>query len=389
MKKITIFGSTGSIGNNALSVISMYPEKFSIYGLTANYNINSLIKQCLKFLPKIVVVNNNIIALDLKKKLRGKFCKTEVLFGKKALIYLASILEYNTIIAAISGSAGLGSIIAGIKSKKQILLANKESLVMAGEVIMNLAHNNNVEILPIDSEHSAIFQCLQRGSKCNNEISKITLTSSGGPFLRRKLDSLYNITPEEACSHPKWIMGKKISIDSATMMNKGFEIIEAFWLFNIPSKQIDVIIHPQSIIHSLVSYIDGSVLAQLSIPDMKIPILYALSFPNRLKLELLEFNLSKISLLSFEEPDYNKFICLTLARQALLSGGTASTILNAANEVAVHAFLSCQISFLDIPKIIENVLNALPYQSILSLDDIFNADKLATKIAKSFIKKLI
>lgn len=352
MKKILILGSTGSIGVNTLTVVSEFPEEFEVTGITANENIELLQKQILEFKPKSVVIKDISKAAELKTRVNGT---VEILAGEEGLIEITKRGNYDILVSSLVGFAGLAPTIEAIKLRKRIALANKETLVAAGEIITSLCEEYQTELIPVDSEHSAIFQCLVGESK--NEILKLILTASGGPFLNKSANELKNVTIAEALNHPNWKMGNKITIDSATMMNKGLEVIEAHWLFKLPKEKIEVLIHPQSIIHSMVEFVDSSIKAQLSLPDMKVPIQYALTYPQRLKSKFVETNFPKISKLTFFEPDFVKFPCLKLAYDAIGTGGTAPCILNAANEIAVGLFLNGKIGFQQIPEIIESVLN--------------------------------
>ncbi len=369
MKKILVLGSTGSIGINTLELVRNFPGQFEIAGLSTNSNIEILEKQIEEFKPANVVVVNELKAEELKKKIGNK---CEVISGEKGLTEISSLGNYDVFVSALVGFAGLSPTICAIKQKKRIALANKETLVVAGEIIIKLCKEYGVELLPIDSEHSAIFQCLVGESK--NDISKIILTASGGPFLNKKKNELENVTIAEALNHPNWKMGNKITIDSATMMNKGLEMIEAYWLFNLPKEKIDVVIHPQSIIHSMVEFNDGSIKAQLSSPDMKLPILYALTYPKRYNYSGVPTDLKKISQLTFFEPDFDKFACLKKAYDVIEEGGTAPCILNAANEIAVDRFLSGKIKFTQIPELIDDALNSIDKHSDGALETIFECD---------------
>lgn len=369
MKKLLILGSSGSIGKNTIELVRAFPEEFEIVGLSVNQNTEELEKQINEFKIKTVVVNDDDKATELKN-LIGSKC--EILSGDKGLIEIVKRNNYDILVTALVGFAGLAPTIEAIKLKKRIALANKETLVVAGELIINLAKKYGAEILPVDSEHSAIFQCLIGEDK--NHINKIILTASGGPFLKKKKEELANVTIEEALNHPNWKMGNKITIDSATMMNKGLELIEAFWLFQLPKEKIEIIIHPQSVIHSMVEFVDGSLKAQLSSPDMKLPILYALSYPSRFDYSGVTTNLKKIANLTFFEPDFDKFVCLKIAYDVISEGGTSPCILNAANEIAVDSFLKGKIKFMQIPELIETALNKIEKKNIFELDDVFETD---------------
>jgi len=387
-KRISLLGSTGSIGDSTLDVVGRHPERFSVYALTAHRNGDKLVEQCLRFKPEVAVVGDADTAASVAAKLRAAGCKTEVTYGPQALVDVSKSDGCDTVVAAIVGAAGLEPSLAAARAGKRILLANKEALVMSGAIFMDAVRDNGAILLPVDSEHNAIFQCLPRESALHGGVSKIILTASGGPFRTREPSSLVDITPEEACKHPNWVMGRKISVDSATMMNKGLEVIEAHWLFNLPGDRIDVLIHPQSVIHSLVSYVDGSVLAQLGNPDMRTPIAHALAFPDRVDSGVAQLDLAQIAQLSFEKPDYMRFPCLALAMKALAEGGVASAALNAANEIAVEAFLTRRIGFMAIAQVVDAVLNALPNREASSLADVVDADAAARRAAHAFIDGL-
>ena len=378
MKKILILGSTGSIGINTLNVIRKFPDKFVISALTVNKRIDLLEPQIEEFKPEFVVVQNKDFAKELKSKIKGK---CEVLSGKEGLLYAAANIEYDVLIGAMVGFAGLAPTIEAIKRGKRIALANKETLVVAGELVTELCRKYNAQIIPVDSEHSAIYQCLV-GEK-DNQVNKLILTASGGPFLNISKETFCNVTVEQALNHPNWNMGNKITIDSASMMNKGLEVIEAHWLFGISKNKIEVVIHPQSIIHSLVEFIDGSIKAQLGLPDMKLPIQYALSFPERLANDFPRVSLQEIGNLNFYEPDFNKFECLKIAYDVLETGGVAPCILNAANEVAVEKFLNGQIKFSYIPAIINQALDNFENHKQPDLEMIFEYDHLTREFAKN------
>ena len=359
-KRLTLLGSTGSIGDSTLDVVARHPERFLVYALTAHRNGDKLVEQCLRFHPEVAVVGDAATAAQVAAKLREANCKTEVTYGPQALVDVSKSEGCDTVVAAIVGAAGLAPSLAAARAGKRILLANKEALVMSGAIFMDAVRDHGAVLLPVDSEHNAIFQCLPREAALHGGVSKIILTASGGPFRTREPASLVNVTPDEACKHPNWVMGRKISVDSATMMNKGLEVIEAHWLFALPGERIEVLIHPQSVIHSMVSYADGSVLAQLGNPDMRTPIAHALAFPDRIDSGVAQLDLVQVASLSFEKPDYARFPCLALAMKALAEGGIASAALNAANEVAVEAFLERKIGFMAIAQVVDAVLNALP-----------------------------
>ncbi|MCS7053389.1 MAG: 1-deoxy-D-xylulose-5-phosphate reductoisomerase [Ignavibacterium sp.] len=371
MKKVLILGSTGSIGVNSLNVIREHPDKFQVVGITTNSNIELLEQQINEFNPKIVAVKDVSQAKALKKRLNSSI---EILSGEDGIINAALNSDYDILIGAMVGFSGLLPTIEAIKKGKRIALANKETLVVAGEIVTGLVAEFSAEIIPVDSEHSAIYQCLVGENL--EEVEKIILTASGGPFLNKDKSFFENATVEEALNHPNWKMGNKITIDSATMMNKGLEVIEAHWLFGLPAEKIEVVVHPQSIIHSMVQFQDGSIKAQLGLPDMKLPIQYALSFPERLNNNFTRTNLPSIKTFTFFEPDFDKFECLSLAYQALRSGGNAPCILNAANEIAVEKFLLGKIKFSEISKIIYEALSKIEHQKSPSLDDIIECDKI-------------
>jgi 1-deoxy-D-xylulose-5-phosphate reductoisomerase len=388
LENIVILGSTGSIGSNALEVLKLHKEKYRVFALTANKNVGLLTQQCLEFAPFYAVASDQTANEQLKKNLLSSNSKTIVLEHSESLEWLASHEKTSTVISAIVGAAGLKPTMAAANTGKKILLANKETLVMAGELFVKAVKHSKATLIPIDSEHNAILQVLPQNKKLNdksNGIRKILLTASGGPFRTFSAEQLLHVTPKEALRHPNWVMGRKITIDSATMMNKGLEIIEAFWLFGIPASDIEVIIHPQSIIHSLVEYIDGSTLAQLGNPDMRTPIAYALSHPERIESGVLGLDLIKTKKLDFESPDLDKFPCLGLAYKALEMGQNAPTILNAANEVAVDAFLNESIAFNQIAELIEFCLDTIESQSIDSIDTVLDIDKKTRYLALSWI----
>ncbi len=377
MKKVFILGSTGSIGVNTLEVIRCFPDKFQVSGLTANSNIDLLEKQVLEFKPSIIVVSDETAAETLRKKLNNKF---EILDGEQSLALVAKNADYDILVSSLVGFVGLAPTIEGIKRGKRIALANKETLVVAGELITKLLKENGSVLLPIDSEHSAIFQCLI-GEKIE-EVDKLIITASGGPFLNHNSEMLKKVSIKEALSHPNWKMGNKITIDSASLMNKGLEVIEAHWLFGFNQKKIEVVIHPQSIVHSMVEFIDGSIKAQLSLPDMKLPIQFALSYPERFKSRYVNTKFSDIKNLSFYEPDYERFECLKLAYQVLEQEGTTSCILNASNEVAVSKFLGGQINFTQIPEMIKESLNKMENHKSPDIDTIIECDRQTREFAE-------
>ena len=356
---LTILGSTGSIGESTLDVVSRHPEKFRVFALAGHRQVDKLAAQCKQFRPEYAVVGDADHAAELEKKLKQEGIDTQVLYGSQALIDVASADEVSGVMCAIVGAAGLPSALAAAQKGKTIYLANKETLVVSGALFMETARQNGATVLPIDSEHNAIFQVLPRdytGRLNEHGINSIILTASGGPFLNTDLSTFDSITPEQAVKHPNWSMGRKISVDSASMMNKGLELIEAHWLFNCPPEKLEVVIHPQSVIHSMVRYRDGSVLAQLGNPDMRTPIAYCLGLPERIDSGVGELDFGALSALTFQKPDFDRFPCLKLAYQAMNAGGAAPCVLNAANEVAVAAFLDKRIKFTDIVKVVAHCL---------------------------------
>ena len=383
---VIILGSTGSIGVNTLEVLSIHKELFEVFALVANSSVDSLLEQCKKFKPKYAHINKEEDAKFLTTSLKKFKIKTEILFGKDTLNKLVSLEEVDTVVCAISGSAGLESSLNAVQSGKKILLANKESLVMCGSLFMDLAEKYNSIILPVDSEHNALHQCFSANS--TKSIEKIILTASGGPFLESNINELKNATPEQALNHPTWSMGKKISIDSATMMNKGLEIIEAMYLFKLEISQIDTLIHPQSLIHSMVCYKDGSIIMQASKNDMKIPISYCLGWPERISSGIEPIDLTKQSSLNFFEVSKDKFPCFYLAKQAGTEGESFPTAMNAANEIAVQAFLEEKIKFTDIFKIIFEVLEKHHKKNLSSVEDVYEVDKNSRENAIKQIKKI-
>lgn len=403
MQRITILGATGSIGVSTLQVLALHPERYSVYALTAHSSVDVLAAQCEQFRPQRAVVGTADAALALQHLLTQKGLQIQIDYGTDALCEVASAAECDTVMAAIVGAAGLAPTLAAANAGKKILLANKEALVMSGQLFMDAVSKNGAMLLPIDSEHNAIFQCLpsitqqhqqyqqyqqyqQPQQPCHQGVAKIILTASGGPFLKRSVNTLDAVTPEEAVTHPNWSMGRKISVDSATMMNKGLEVIEAHYLFDVAVDQIEVLIHPQSVIHSMVSYVDGSVIAQLGQPDMRTPIAHALAFPERIASGVVPLDLAEIAQLNFERPDFERFPCLKLAYQALQTGGTAPAILNAANEVAVEAFLNREIGFRVIDQLIARVMDKLPSTSMSNLENLFVQDKAARDLARACLQ---
>lgn len=390
MKALTLLGSTGSIGVSTLNVLSQHPDKYRVYALTANRSVETMFEQCKQFTPDIAVMLDEQAAEKLAKKLQEINSPTQVLSGEKSLVDVAESDNTDYVMAAIVGAAGLLPTLAAAKSGKHILLANKEALVMSGGLFMREVEANGATLLPVDSEHNAIWQCLPVGNQQQHHfegkgVRRIILTASGGPFRDYAVADLENVTPEQAVAHPNWSMGQKISVDSATMMNKGLEVIEAHWLFGMASDQIDVLLHRQSIIHSMVDYVDGSVLAQMGNPDMRTPIANALAWPNRIDSGVAPLDLVAAGRLDFAAADHQHFPCLALAYQALNAGGTSTAILNAANEIAVEAFLNRQLKFTGIAKLIEEVLAKIPASNGDSLEEILNDDLQARSIAKQLI----
>lgn len=383
-RKLAILGSTGSVGTQTLEVVELYPDHFSITVLTAGKNADLLIQQALKFKPSAIVVSDKSAYEKVKDALEGK--GIEVNFGEEALIDVVQRDDIDIVLTAVVGAVGLKPTVAAIEAGKDIALANKETLVVAGELITNLIEKNNVKLLPVDSEHSAIFQCL--AGEEENPIEKIILTASGGPFRGMSRNDLVSVTKVEALKHPNWSMGAKITIDSASLMNKGLEVIEAKWLFGLEADQVDVIIHRQSIVHSLLQFEDGSLKAQMGLPDMKLPIQYALTFPKRFKNDFPRFNFLDYPTLTFEQPDMEVFKNLKLAYQALEAGGNAPCVLNGANEVVVEAFLNDQVGFLEMSDIIEETLCQVKSQKTLSLEDYLQFDLESRTVARSLIERI-
>jgi 1-deoxy-D-xylulose-5-phosphate reductoisomerase len=381
MKRLAVLGSTGSIGVNTLHIVRQFPERFEIISLSAGANIQLLKQQILQFRPKVVSVLNKELSEALRRDLPD--ISVEIVHGVEGLIQVATHPEVDQVVSAIVGAVGLIPTLSAIKTGKTIALANKEPLVMAGKIVMEEAKKSNTRIFPVDSEHSAIFQALLGHQK--EDIHRLILTASGGPFLNLPLSRLHEVTVKEALSHPHWEMGKKITIDSASLMNKGLEVIEAHWLFDIPVEKIVVQIHPQSVVHSMVEYIDGSVVAQMGITDMRIPISYALSFPQRLPLNLPPLNLSQCGGLTFLPPDPERFPCLQLAYHSIQIGETMPSILNAANEVAVNAFLEGSIKFTEIPFLLRRVMEDHEVKRINTIEDILRADHWARERAKAIL----
>ena len=387
---LTILGSTGSIGESTLDVVSRHPEKFRVFALAGHRQVNKLAAQCKQFRPEYAVVGDAGHAAELEKKLKQEGISTQVLYGSQALIDVASADEVGGVMCAIVGAAGLPSALAAAQKGKTIYLANKETLVVSGALFMETARQNGATVLPIDSEHNAIFQVLPRdytGRLNEHGINSIILTASGGPFLNTDLSIFDSITPEQAVKHPNWSMGRKISVDSASMMNKGLELIEAHWLFNCPPEKLEVVIHPQSVIHSMVRYRDGSVLAQLGNPDMRTPIAYCLGLPERIDSGVGELDFGALSALTFQKPDFDRFPCLKLAYQAMNAGGAAPCVLNAANEVAVAAFLDKRIKFTDIAKVVAYCLAQDFSDGHHDIEGLLAQDAQTRRQAEAFIGK--
>jgi 1-deoxy-D-xylulose-5-phosphate reductoisomerase len=388
MQYITILGATGSIGVSTLDVLARHPERYSVYALSAHSRVEELAAQCEQFRPSRAVVGSAAAADRLRRLLAGKNLTIDIDHGEAALCAIASDPQVDAVMAAIVGAAGLAPTLAAARAGKKVLLANKEALVMSGQLFMDAVVDSGAVLLPIDSEHNAIFQSLPHGYgrvPAAAGVARIMLTASGGPFLTRDVATLDTVTPEQACKHPKWAMGRKISVDSATMMNKGLEVIEAHWLFGAPAAQIEVLIHPQSVIHSLVSYVDGSVLAQLGNPDMRTPIAHALAWPERIASGVAQLDLAQIATLQFQRPDLERFPCLALAFEALRAGGTVPALLNAANEVAVQAFLDLQIGFRQIEQVVAHVIETVPHGAASSIAAVMEQDGLARRAAANFI----
>ena len=387
---LTLLGSTGSIGVSTLDVAARHPDRFEVVALTANRDVDGLKAQCERWRPRYAVMADEDCAAALDRALRPLCPEVTVLGGASGLEEVARAPETDYVMAAIVGAAGLLPTLAAARAGKRVLLANKEALVMAGTLFMEAVRANGAELLPIDSEHNAIFQCLpisSRGDLDHAGVRRILLTASGGPFRTRPLSALRHVSPDEACAHPNWVMGRKISVDSATLMNKGLEIVEACWLFDTGPDRVVVVLHPQSIIHSLVEYKDGSVLAELGNPDMRTPIAHALAWPERIASGVAPLDLFTVARLDFEPPDVTRFPCLQLAREALAAGGTATAVLNASNEVAVAAFLDRQLSFLDIPAVVEDTLERVPNHAGSSLEAVLAADAAARIAATSAVRE--
>jgi 1-deoxy-D-xylulose-5-phosphate reductoisomerase len=386
VRRVAVLGSTGSIGVNTLDVLARHPDRYTVAALAASSRREALFEQCLQFQPRVAVLQEPAQAQALAADLRRAGSTTEVLCGPQALVEVASSADVQTVMAAIVGAAGLPSTLAAASSGKQVLVANKESLVLAGALVVDAARRSGATIVPIDSEHNAIFQCMPATLATGvapKGVRRILLTASGGPFLRTSREQMAGVTPEQACAHPRWRMGRKISVDSATLMNKGLELIEACVLFGMEPAAVSVVVHPQSIVHSLVEYVDGSILAQLGNPDMRTPIAHALGWPDRIASGVESLDLVAAARLDFEAPDVVRFPSLSLARAAAEAGGTAPAALNAANEVAVAAFLEGRLGFLAIPAVIEGVMSAHHNAPARGLDDVLESDRWARQLAQS------
>ena len=389
MQGITILGATGSIGASTLDVVARHPGRYRVYALSAHSRVEELAASCRQFRPQRAVVGSPEAAASLAALIAD--LPTSVEYGEAALCDIASHADTDIVMAAIVGAAGLAPTLAAARASKKILLANKEALVMSGQLFMDAVREHKATLLPVDSEHNAIFQALPASyarvpGACG--VAKILLTASGGPFLNRAVDTLGSVTPDEACKHPNWVMGRKISVDSATMMNKGLEVIEAHWLFGAPADLIEVVIHPQSVIHSMVSYVDGSVLAQLGNPDMRTPIANALAYPDRIDSGVAQLDLTQMAALQFFAPDFERFPCLALAFDALRAGGTAPALLNAANEVAVQAFLERRIGFRDIDRVIRHALDVVPHGPAPSIEAVLDQDARARAAANDAVSTI-
>ncbi|HUN69200.1 MAG TPA: 1-deoxy-D-xylulose-5-phosphate reductoisomerase [Burkholderiales bacterium] len=388
---LTLLGATGSIGKSTLDVVARHAGRYHLFALTAHRAADALLALCLRHAPRYAVLSGMAEDPDLRRRFADAGCAAELLFGARALEEVAADTRCDVVMAAIVGAAGLAPTLAAARAGKRILLANKEALVMAGPLFMRAVRDSGAALLPIDSEHNAVFQCLPQaaGAPSVRAVRRILLTASGGPFRTASVERLSRVTPEEACAHPNWVMGRKISVDSATMMNKGLEVIEARWLFDLPAERIEVLIHSQSVIHSLVEFVDGSVIAQLSNPDMRVPIAHALGFPERIESGATPLDLAAIGQLSFEAPDSGRFPCLGLAYAALRAGGTAPAALNAANEVAVAAFLEGRLRYTAIPQVIEHTLARMDARQADSIETVLEADRAARRTAADRIAVLM
>ncbi len=390
-KKICLLGATGSIGLQTLDIMRLHPDKYTLLSFSAHTQVDKSFEIIKEFNPQVVVMVNERAAQALHTLVREQHLNTEILSGAEHLPLIAAMMDVDTVVAAIVGAAGLSGVLSAAQCGKTICLANKEALVMTGPLLMQLAKQHGAQIFPVDSEHNALFQCMPAGYQVGARpigVKKLLLTASGGPFLDRNLDNFDNITPQEAVKHPNWSMGAKISIDSATMMNKGLELIEASFLFDMPANLIDVVIHPQSIIHSMVHYVDGSYLAQMGTADMRIPISSALSWPNRTSSQAEPLDFSTLGELTFKALDFDRFPAMALSYQALKSEGNAPCLLNAANEIAVQSFMDKAISFVQISQVVEFVLNQIPIYPIDSIEQVLEYDKQARDMAKSFVAKI-
>jgi 1-deoxy-D-xylulose-5-phosphate reductoisomerase len=390
-QRICVLGATGSVGASTLDVIDRHPEKYEVFALSGYSRLEELEKLCVRFRPRYVVVPDVEDQRAIERRLIDAGSTTQVLAGADSLDFVASHQDVDTVVAAIVGSAGLSSTLSAVRAGKKILLANKEALVMSGALFMQLVRESGATIMPIDSEHNAIFQCLPirtHDSLSAIGVRRIILTASGGPFRNTPAQMLREVTIDQACAHPTWSMGRKISVDSATLMNKGLELIEACWLFNAPPAKVEVVIHPQSVVHSLVDYVDGSMLAHLGNPDMRVPISHALAWPLRMESGVGALDLLKVARLDFEAPDEERFPCLRLARQAATAGGSAPAILNAANEIAVQAFLSGRIAFTQISEIIDSTLNSVAEVPVVTLEHVLEADAMARREANKWVGTL-
>ena len=387
-QQIAILGSTGSVGQSTLDVIAKHPQRYSVYGLTAHANVDKMLEQCLAFEPKVAVMVDERAGEELQQRLtaRGR-SDVSVEFGHEALVNLSANQAVDSVMSAVVGAAGLLPTLTAVQAGKRVLIANKEPLVMTGDLFMAEARKSGATILPIDSEHNAIFQCLPH-DQSKQGVRRIHLTASGGPFRGRSWADLRDISPDQACAHPNWSMGRKISVDSATMMNKGLELIEAAALFDIPAQEVEIVVHPQSIIHSMVEYDDGSFLAQLGAPDMRIPIAHALSWPERIESGAKFLDITEIATLDFHKPDMQNLPCLRLARAAAEDGGAMPAILNAANEVAVDAFLTGQLRFTDIPVVIESTMSDLVNSALNSIESVLQIDNEARQLASSRLNSI-
>ncbi len=388
---VTILGSTGSIGVSTLDVIERNSDRFEIVAITANRNVDAIKEQCMKYSPKYAVMADEDSAEQLRGLLANNAPDIKILAGQSGLEQVAALVEVEYVMAAIVGAAGLLPSLAAARAGKRVLLANKEALVMSGQLFMDIVNESNAELLPIDSEHNAIFQCMPIHYRDGLEkagVRQILLTASGGPFRTLPLDELVTVTPEQACAHPNWDMGRKISVDSASMMNKGLEVIEACWLFNTSPDSVTVVLHPESVIHSMVQYVDGSVIAQLGNPDMRTPIAHAMAWPERIEAGVERLNMFDVAQLNFEKPDIVRFPCLRLAAESMQAGGTSTAILNAANEIAVAEFLDRKIQFTDIPKVVETTLENINKKEVINLEIVLEADAEARDFARNLVKEL-